>query len=285
MNHPAPIPTPSVCESVPPARTSARLWIGILAVAMSGLALWMLIDLKQYPCEHSFHHQIDSPALAIELASTREEAATVLRPTCTSQANPASAPAAAHSSLLRNTIQDCFFIPLYTLFIWSSGSLFAVQKDRPWTTSRRILTGATIATAVSDYVENVGIFRLLCFGPSDTLARWTCWPSRIKWIMFALSLLVTAVILLRSQNKMYSIATRRLFAIAYLVIGILLVVGIWRPVLIGLGTITFAVIVLLQIAALLGPYVGRLFPPDHPKYEDDFCERKEKEKVDLAVHE
>src|SRR5215469_9008042 len=286
MSYPDHIPTPSICET-PPILTRARLWTGILAVLMSSLGLWMSIDLNRYPCEHDFHHQIDSPVLAIELASTREEVEKVLNPVCATHPD-LSGPKAqqrAHSALLRDTIADCFFIPLYTLFIWSFGSLFAVDKAKPLLTLRRALTLATIATATAAYVENTGIFRLLHLGPSDMLAQFTSWPSRLKWTMLAFSLLLTAVILVLSQNRMYSLATRRLLAIGYIAIGTLLAVGLWRPAIIGLAMKMFALIVLLQIVALLGPYFTPSFPPDTPTYEDDFCEQKNREKIDLAVHE
>lgn len=296
MNQQARIPTPSMCKPAPPIRTFARFRTAILAIMMSALAAWMGRDLKLYPCEHAFHHQIDSPVLAIELASTRAEVETVLVPRCASydeiysqEAQKAAAYVearkAAHSALLRDTIADCFFIPLYTLFIWSFGSLFAVDNPKPRIFLRRTLALATIATAILDYIENIGIFRSLALGPSDILAEWTSWPSRFKWAMFAVSLLLTFVILLRSRNPMYSLATRRLFALGYLTIGMLLAMGVWRPTLIGLGLQIYAVIVLLQISALLGPYIELLFPPDTPTYEDDFCQRRKKESVDLAVHE
>lgn len=296
MNQQAHVPTPSMCEPAPPIRTSARVRTAILAIMMSSLIAWMGRDLKRYPCEHAFHHQIDSPVLAIELASTRAEVETVLAPACASyfeiysdEAQRAAAYIEArrvtHSALLRDTIADCFFIPLYTLFIWSFGSLFAVDNPKPRIFLPRALAIATIATAISDYAENIGIFRSLALGPSDILAQWTSWPSRFKWTMFAVSLLLTFVILLRSQNPMYSLATRRLFALGYLTTGTLLAMGVWRPTLIGLGLQIYAVIVLLQIIALLGPYIAPLFPPDTPSYEDDFCQRRRKDNLDLAVHE
>jgi hypothetical protein len=296
MSQQAHVPTPLRCEPAPPIRTSARLRTAILAIMMSSLAAWMGYDLKRYPCEHAFHHEIDSPVLAIELASTRVEVETVLAPACASYSEIYSqeeqraaayieARKTAHSALLRDTIADCFFIPLYTLFIWSFGSLFAVDNPKPRVFLRRALALATIATAVFDYVENIGIFRSLALGPSDILAQWTTWPSRFKWTMFAVSLLLTFVILLRSQNPMYSLATRRLFALGYLVTGALLAMGVWRTALLGLGVQIYAFIVILQIIALLGPYIAPLFPPDAPAYEDDFCQRRKKENVILAVHE
>ena len=98
-------------------------------------------------------------------------------------------------------------------------------------------------------------------------------------------LLLTFVILLRSENPIYSLSTRRLFAVGYLASGILLVAGPWFPVLIALAVSIFALLVLLQAFALLGPYVSDWIPADHPTYENDFCERRQREHLLAAVHE
>ena len=287
MNDNVAPPPSSACEPPPPIRTRARLATGILALLLSLLGLWMSFDLQGYPCEHAFHHGIDSPVLAVELASNADEVKTVISPACVNRPDlsPAVAQEQARSVLFRHTVADCFFIPLYTLFIWSFGSLFAIRADGSRMSLRHLLAGIMIVTAVADYIENISIFRSLGVGPSDAIAQLTCWPSRSKWILLGVALLLTAVILLRSENPMYSLATRRLFAIAYFVSGALLIAGVWLPVLIGLAMTLFALIVLLQIFALVGPYAASWIPADAPTYEDDFCDRKKEKKADLAVHE
>ena len=292
MNQPVHVQRRSRCESPEPIRNPARFRTAILAILMSSLSLWMYSDLQRYPCEHAFSHQIDSPVLALELASSRAEVERVLAPRCAAYqaiSDPKrrgesyeNARQTAHDVLLRNTIADCFFIPLYTSFIWSFGSLFAGNAN---SLLRRVLTLATILTAAADYTENIGIFRSLRSGPSDLLAQWTCWPSQFKWIVLALALSLTGVTLLRSQEILYSLATRRLLALAYLAAGTLLVIGVWLPVLIGLGLSVFGVIVAVQIVALLGPYVADRFPPDKVVYEENFCKDREKSRKALAVHE
>jgi len=285
--NPEPSATVDSCGPPPPIRTRARLAAGLLALSMSLLGLWMSIDLRRYGCEHAFHHDIDSPVLAVELASNAAELKSAIEPTCSDQpeASRLAAQHQAKSALLRNTVADCFFIPLYTLFVWSFGSLFAVRAGGVRMRLRHMLAGVTIGTALADYVENVGIFRSLGLEPSDVLAQLTCWPSRCKWTLLATALWLTAVILFRSEHQMYSLPTRRLFGVGYVVSGALLVAGLWRPVLIELALRLFAVIVVLQIFALLGPYVADWIPADSPTYEEDFCDRHKKQHVDLAVHE
>jgi hypothetical protein len=280
MNDQVPSAPLSACEPPPPTRTRARFVTGVLALLFSLLGLWMFLDLRHYPCEHAFHHGIDSPVLAAELASNANELTTAISPAC-----PAEAQNRAKSVLLRNTVADCFFIPLYALFIWSFGALFSIRADGSRLSLSRALAAIMIITALADYVEDIGIFRSLAVGPSDAIAQLTCWPSRFKWILLGVALLLTAVILLRSENPIYSLATRRLFSIAYIASGALLIAGVGLPVLIGLALGLFSLVVLLQIFALLGPYVAGWIPADDPTYEDDFCERKKTKKADLAVHE
>jgi hypothetical protein len=280
MNHQVAPPPLSACEPPPVTRTRARLATGVFALLLSLLGLWMLLDLQRYPCEHAFHHGIDSPVLAVELASNANELKTAISPAC-----PVEAQKLAISVLRRNTVGDCFFIPLYALFVWSFGSLFSLRADGSRMSLSRVLAAILILTALADYVEDIGIFRSLALGPADAIAQFTCWPSRGKWILLGAALVLTAVILVRSENPIYSLATRRLFSIAYIVSGALLIAGVWLPVLIGLAMGLFSLIVLFQVFALLGPYVAGWIPADTPIYEDDFCERKKIKKADLAVHE
>ena len=275
----------SHCDSPPPSLSRARLAAGLLAVAMTVLGFLMTVDLNsKYKCEHDFHHGIDSPVLSVELASNATELKKAVNPECKNVPDPSTKAEEAKAVLVRNTVADCFFIPLYTLFVWCFGYLFAVRADGSQMWHRHPLTGLTIATAAADYLENIGIFRALGGGISDQVAQWTCWPSRVKWTLLGLALLLTFVILLRSENPIYSLATRRLLAIGYLASGILLVVGPWFPVFIGLAVSIFALLVLLQALALLGPYVSDWIPADQPKYENDFCERRQREHL-IAVHE
>ena len=296
MSDQALLTTPRPCAPPPPLLRPGRFLAGLLALLMTGLAVWMLWDLTlrkttKYPCEHAFHHGIDSPVLAVELASDGPDLGTALSPACRDQL--AYVPmqdqpqlqtmlqSRARTAIRRDTDADCFFIPLYTSFVWSFGALFSKRVS-----SRAvILLGIVmIATAGADYAENFAMFRALREGPSDWIAQQICWPSRFKWALLGLSLLLTAWILSRSANPIYCIATKRLFAIGYLLSGALILVGLGLPTLIGLGMKCFSLLLIFQIFALLGPFVAGWLPPTLPKYEDDFCERKRQRKVDLAVH-
>ncbi|HYM78463.1 MAG TPA: hypothetical protein VE377_20995 [Candidatus Dormibacteraeota bacterium] len=303
------VPTPNVpAESVPPRtnpcapppqdQSPMRVVVGVLALLMSILGFWMLLDVSfrattKFPCEHDFHHGIDSPVLAVELASKKEELESAIRPACSEQVNLAKRAeqdallarlqSQADRSLRRNTIADCFFIPLYTSFLWSFGTLFAIRGNGSRMALRHLLSVVLIVTAVADYFENCGIFRALRLNPSNAVAQQISGPSRFKWTALGIALLVVALILLRSGNAIYSLATRRLFAIGFGATGILTVVGVWRPVLIGLATTLFSLLVLLQIVALLGPFVAAWVKPTPPPYRDNFCEEK-KAKASLAAH-
>ena len=304
---------PGPCAPVPLIRSGARLLAGLLAVLMSVLAIEMAGGLSKYPLEHNFHHDIDSPILAVELASTADDLDKVLHRSDSSLSvarllsrpdelqrvleeigsSSSAAELASNSqeidtviksffrkletatSVLRtNTYEDCVFILLYTSFLWFFGVLFAVRSDA----SRMRLhffSIVVIATALGDYAENLGIFKTLAAKTlTDSLALRTCWPSRCKWTLFGIALLLTANILLRSGNPIYSLATRRLFAIGYLVAGGLLLAGPWYPSLIELAITAFALLVLANIVALLGPYVSVWIPPTVPVYVADFCDRK-----------
>jgi hypothetical protein len=269
------------CAPVPLIRSRARLFTGSLAALMAVLGFVMWIGLKNYSFDHDFHHGINSPILAVELASNSSELATVLNPG--QSPDEETAHARAREVVRTNTREDCFFILLYTSFLWLFGMLFAFRSDG-FPTKLRVFTVVIIATALCDYAENVGIF-LAINAPqlSDSLALNICWPSRCKWSLFGIALLLTADILLRSRNVMYSVATRRLLAVVCILSGTLLIVGLWDPPLIELGVNLFGSMVLINLVALLGPYVSEWIPKTVPQYVDDFCERKKMTKADVAV--
>jgi hypothetical protein len=271
-------PPPAVhpCDPIRIIRSRTRLLAGLLAALMTALVLVMSLGLRKYPFEHNFHHDIDNPVLAVELASNAHELDTVLHTSF-------SDGKAAGSVLRTNTYEDCAFIVLYTSFLWFFGTLFAVRVDGS-RMSLHLFSGVVIATALADYTENLGIFKALNAGAlTDSLAQWICWPSRFKWTLFGVALLLTAVILLRSGNLMYSLATRRLLALGYTIAGTLIVAGPWQPSLIELGTEVFGLVVLINTVALLGPYVSEWIPTTVPVYVDDFCEKKKKAQAEVAV--
>jgi hypothetical protein len=272
--------TANFCGPLPLIRSRARLLTGVVAALMAALGAVMSVGLGNYTFDHAFHHDIDSPILAVELASTSSELGKVLDPPATDEPK---AKEQARAVLRTNTYEDCALILLYTSFLWSFGTLFAVRGEGS-RTHLRVLAFVIIATGVSDYTENMGIFRALGARQlTDSLAQHICWPSRCKWSLLGITLLLTAVILLRSGNPIYSLATRRLLAIGYMMAAALVITGLWYPVLIELGMKVFGLIVLINAVALLGPYVSEWIPAITPVYVDDFCERKREGMTDVAV--
>jgi len=267
------------CASAEPVRSRGRLVAGCLAVGITVLGSWMYLGLRHYTLEHNFHHDIDSPVLAVELASNSHELESVLNPPSAAE----DAKTQSRAALQTNTYEDCLFIVLYSLFLWTFADLFA-GPDKVSTVSRRILAVVIIATALCDYAENLGIFRALRARQiTDALAQQVCWPSRCKWLSFGGALLITAILLLRSDREIYSLATRRLLAIAYAAAGLLIVTGSGYPPFIQLGVNVFALIVVINLVALLGAYVSEWIPPTIPEFATNFCDEKKAVKPQVAV--
>jgi hypothetical protein len=268
---------------VPVIQSRTRLLTGFLATLMAMLGLVMSIGLRNYPSDHDFHHGINSPILAVELASNSSELASVLNPPPPPDKEPAQVQAQAREVVRTNTYEDCVFILLYTSFLWFFGMLFAFRSDG-FPIGLRIFTIVIVATGLCDYAENLGIFRAISAAQlSDSLALNICWASRCKWSLLGIALLLTANILLRSRNLMYSLPTRRLLALACILSGTLVIVGLWNPPLVELGTNLFGSVVLINLVALLGPYISEWIPATIPQYVDDFCQRKKIAKTDVAV--
>jgi hypothetical protein len=241
----------------------------------------MAIGLRNYSFEHDFYDGINSPILAVELASNSYDLASVLSPRNVSD-EPA-AQAQAREVVRINTYEDCLFIVLYTSFLWCFGTLFAFRSPGI-PANLRSFRIVLVATALCDYAENFGIFRAVSAAQlSDSLALRTCWPSRWKWSLLGIALLLTANILLHSRNPLYSLATRRLLALDCVLSGTLLITGVWNPPLVELGVNLFGSIVLINLVALLGPYLSDSIPPRVPHYVDDFCQRRKMGKVEVAV--
>jgi hypothetical protein len=296
-----------------PGSTAGRLSTGWLAVAMVVFAVIIAIQLKkQYPFVHNFHQQIDSPILAVELPGCANDLTGVL-----GSANPGAANAApvtelfacsqklvgvlqnlepgdhdsqayqrAVSGLRTNTHEDFVFIVLYNLFLWKFAALFAVSGRGKPTLHRKIMAGLVILTAAFDCLENFGILRALnASSLTDSIAHAIFLPSLCKWGLFGGALLWTGWILARSESPIYSLATRRLMALAYGSAGGLLLVGLAIPHVIELATDMFIMLVLANIIGLLGPWFeARFLRPNPPEYVKDFCHQKIKTQADVAVY-
>ena len=274
-------------KDIPPHAhlSGRRLATGLLAVAMAvfGLLVWFQL-IRDYPFEHSFHEKIDSPILAFQLSTSIGDLKEVLHTENPGQANSDPFVGKAIACLRTNTYKDFFFILLYTSFLWAFAALFAAGTGRR-RSAYRTLASVLILLALFDCAENVGILRALgASSLSLSTSQAICWPSRFKWGLFSVALLFTAWILERSSSHLYSLTTRRLLALAYGAAGILIMIGLRKPHVIELGTNLFAVLTIINIVALLGPYIENNFLRARPpEYVDDFCNRKARMKADVAV--
>jgi len=190
------------------------------------------------------------------------------------------------AALRSNTYQDFLFILLYNLFLWSFAALFAATDEGRRTIHRSIMLALVILIAISDCLENRGILSALNASLlTDKLASTISLASLCKWGLFALALLLTGWILVRSEITVYSLPTRRLFALAYGAAGFLMLVGLTAPHVIELASELFALLVAVNIFGLLGPFVELWFlRPNPPRYVEDFCSRRAQKQVDVAVY-
>lgn len=269
-----------------PLHPHLSLATGLLAVAMAVVGLLTGFQLKSdYPFEHNFHDKIDSPVLALELSTDVQDLYEVLHTKSPGQANQDTGATKAVSSLRTNTYEDFFFIPLYTSFLGAFVLLFATGTRRRHVAQRRAIVAIVILIAAFDCAENVGILRTLgASSISRAMAQATCWPSRGKWGLFAVALLFTGWITEDSSSLLYSLATRRLLALAYGAASILMLIGLMKPHVIELATTMFALLSIINIVALLGPYIEKQFlRAQPPEYVDDFCNRKARMQADVAV--
>ncbi len=282
----------SPCRPVARTLSHQRLIVGLLALSITLLATAFRLQIENnYPYVHDFHDGIDNPVLAIELARSATDLREILtppNPTLTQASKDLSASDAqsiASTSLRTNTYEDFAFIVSYSLFFWRFGVFFAA-RGAP---ARRFIALVVLLIAFCAVMENFGILRIL--GTPDIGEQWnrlalfTSIPSRIKWSVLGLALFTTAHILLRSTTDIYSIATRRLLAIGYVVAAGLLWVGVcpYFSDLIKLGVTLFSLLMVINLVALLGPYIAGWFPERTPHYVENFCERKKEGKADVAI--
>jgi hypothetical protein len=269
-----------------PHLSSGRLATGLLAVVMAVWGVIMTSQLKShYPFEHNFHDKIDSPVLALELSTDVSDLNEVLHTDDPGQARPDTDAGKAVACLRTNTYEDFFFIPLYASFLGAFAILFAAGPHRRHAIRRGAIVAIVILVAAFDCAENVGILRALgASSLSPSMAQAISLPSRCKWGLFAVTLLFTMWILLRSSSLLYSLATRRLLALAYGAAGILMLIGLVKPHVIELAISMFAVLTIINIVAMLGPYIEKEFlRAQRPEYVDDFCNRKARLQADVAV--
>jgi hypothetical protein len=239
-----------------------------LTIAWAGL---LMSALKPYPFPHIFPHDIDSPVLALELSHGEGDIAAVLH----RQDKSDKGAKALHIMRLGNVL-DLVFIPIYAFFLWALARVFADRVP--------LLTCLIVGTALFDYIEDWQIFRALN-GANPAIYI----PSLIKWGLLGLTLLFTAVLLFRSASPVYSLPTKRLLGMGYLLSGGLIVLAVALGPWIGysyieLGIEVFALLVIVNVVGLLGPHFT--IAGVSPKYVENFCqERKTAAKGSLTAME
>lgn len=242
---------------------------GIAALVMIVWGLLLQGALWSYPFPHVFHHDVNSPGLALQISRDAEDIEAVLH-----RSDKESSKAV--TSLGWNNGLDLVFIPIYTFFLWSLAKVF--------TNRTRLLALFIAGTGLFDYLEDVQIFRALG-GENPPIYL----PSLAKWGLFGIVLIWIGGIFLRSRIPVYSVATRRLLGMAYLISGLLTLIAVIGGQLIGyslieLALLLFSALAVIQVFGLLGHYLS--IPGATPKYVDDFCnERKKTGKESLRAVE
>src|SRR5882724_7072257 len=178
------------------------------AAAAVLMIAWIAVMSKippAYPFPHSFHYDVASPILALEISRNAGDIDAVLHRD-DPEATEDSKKQAAEFERISNYL-DLVFIPLYAFFFWSLARVFT---DRT-----RLLTVLIIGAGLFDYIED-WLIGLALKGENPPIYL----PSLAKWGLLGLVLLATGIILLRSRSPVYSLPTKRLLAIAYFVAGI-----------------------------------------------------------------
>src|SRR5262249_40159878 len=138
-------------------------------------AILMLASLNYGPASYRFPHRfskdIDSPVLAIELATEKSDVDAIRQ----SQTNDPNKIRSAEQALCYNTVLDLVFIAIYTSYLFSLARLFGCGGK--WALA------AIIGIAIFDYIEDAFIFMTL-----SNASPVSVFPSLIKWGLFAVAL-------------------------------------------------------------------------------------------------
>jgi hypothetical protein len=234
----------------------------------------------RYPFHHQFHHDVDSPILALEISQGADDINLVLHPGPNKEAEarecnlgrkdrqPTAAvcEAQARDFEYKSNVLDLVFIPLYAFSVWALLRVF-IGRTGP-------LVLFILGTAAFDYLEDWRIFQAL---DGENPAIYV--PSLVKWGLLGLALLATGIVLLRSKNPVFSLATKRLLGLAYVVSSLLLLISVALGTIIGyslieLGVALFSFLLVIQAGTFLGPYLA--IPAINQKFVDNFCEERKK---------
>jgi hypothetical protein len=223
---------------------------GGAALLMIVWAALMLVNESCFPFHRTFHHDIASPVLALELSRGQDDIDAVL--------NPRSG-AAVDVERQANRL-DLVFIPVYTFFLWALGRRFGSRSV--------MMTALIVAVAGLDYWEDARIFEAL---DGQNPAIWI--PSVAKWGLLGLVLVATGSIVARSGNTVYSLATSRLMAVGCWLAGALMIVAVaagwyfgYSPIPLSLSI--FTLIALLYAIDFVASHLR--IAAINPIYVDDF---------------
>jgi hypothetical protein len=251
---------------------------GIAAfVTVAWAAVLMLLP-PEYPFPHKFHHDVDSPVLALEISRGAKDINPVLCPDLPEQAEakgcgfgekdakPTPMEAQAKEFEYKSNQLDLVFIPLYAFSLWALARVFTNRTG--------LLTLLILGTGLFDYWEDWRIFSAL-----DGASPEIYIPSLIKWGLLGLVFLGIGVILLQSKSPVYALATKRLLSLAYFLSGILLLIsvalGTWIEYsLIALANGVFGFLLVVHAVAFLGPYLA--ISGIKQTYVENFCEERKK---------
>jgi len=220
----------------------------------------MIAEMTSYPAKQKFHSgEIVSPVLALELARDAADLQEVFQTEHPKEADAIRGPESlnayrAVSALERDTVDDCGFIPLYSLFLFSMAVLFTSDTVKRRT---RLLAGLLIAAvAVLDYFENVGIFKAINAQTVTTeLAHAIRYPSLGKWTLLGITLLFLGGIIFVSQVEVFWDWTRKLLGIAFVITGLMLLIGTTCPMWFASANILFSVLLIVSACGLLTPFL------------------------------
>jgi hypothetical protein len=235
---------------------------GVAALITVAWAVLITGAAQQYPHPHVFHHDVDSPVIALEISRDAEDIDAVLHRT------DAEKRAAAAASMTNVNWLDLIFIPLYGFSIWALARVFETRT--------RLLTLGVLAAMLFDYIEDWEIYRAIG-GENPSVYI----PSLVKWGLLALVFLLLSGILLRSASPVYTLSTKRLMAIGYFVTGGLIIMDVALGEWIGYSHIAlamsvFSLLVVVNVVGFLGHYLA--LPGIKQTFVDHFCDRRKEAK-------
>ncbi len=226
-------------------------------------ALWaglILGVVKQYPYPHIFHHDVDSPVIALEISRTPQDIDAVLH-----RRDPGKGPVALRNMSIANWL-DLVFIPLYAFSVWSLARVFAPRAP--------VLTLTILGAALFDYIEDWQIGRAI--GGADPAIYI---PSLVKWALLGLAFILLGGILLKSASLVYTLPTKRLLAMGYVASGALILMDVGLGDRIGyshieLAMAIFSLLVVANVVGLLGHYLA--IPGIKQTFLERFCDDRKR---------